>query len=212
MNIDFARLRRFVPVVVFVVTVVLGWVLLASPIVSDGARAADRLALLKQREATLQGIVTAPQVTVAGDPVASFDARVAADDPTGSIVERLARLASDTRARGLFIETVESATSRGRGASPVASTYQPDARFALFAQRVRYTTIRMSFESDYAGLGQFFWRLRDLASIVEVRTLNVQPRVPSVSVRTDGTLRASLTLFAYSRTSVPQATDGVVSQ
>jgi hypothetical protein len=151
-------------------------------------------------------------VNVAGDPVATFDARVPADDPTGSIVERLARLASETHARGLFIETVEGGTSTGRGSQPVAGTYQPDPRFALFDRRVRYTTIKMSFESDYAGLGQFFWRLRDLSSIVEVRTLNVQPRASSSVVRTDGTLRASLTLFAYSRISPSQAADKVIPQ
>ena len=193
-------------------TIFLGWVLLASPIVSDGARSDDRLVLLKQREAALQAIVTAPQVNVTGDPVANFDARVATDDPTGSIVERLARLASEMHARGLFIETVEGGTSTGRGAPPVAGAYQPDPRFALFDRRVRYTTIKMSFESEYADLGQFFWRLRDLSSIVEVRTLNIQPRLPSSSVRTDGSLRASLTLFAYSRTSASQAADKVVPQ
>ena len=212
MNVDFARLRRFAPLVVFVVTVALGWVLFR-PVVADGTSVEDRLALLRQREAALQATVTEPSpVVVAADPLAAFDARVAAEDQTAPVVERLARLASVARARGLFIETVEGTNSGSRGALPVAATYRPDPRFALFDRQVAYTTIRMSFESDYSSLGQLLWNLRDLPSIVEVRTLNVQARAPSVSRRTDGILRTSMTLFSYSRTPPSQATDPAVTR
>ena len=212
MSVDFARVRRFAPLAVYALTVGLAWVLLAHPALADGRKIDERLALLRQREAALQAIITAPAPpAVASNPVATFDARVSVDDPTPSVVERLARLASETRARGLFIETVEGTSSTGRGAPPVAATYQPDPRFALFARQVAYTTIRMSFDTDYAGLGQFLWNLRDLPSIVEVRTFNVQPRVASSSARTDGALRASMIFFAYSRRPASE-TAGAVTQ
>jgi len=215
MSIDLARLRRFAPLAVFAVTVALGWVLLLSSVVADGTSVEDRIALLRQREAALQAMLTEPSpVVVAPDPLAAFDARVSAEDQTASVVERLARLASDARARGLFIETVEGTNAGGRGAPPVAATYRPDPRFALFDRQVAYTTIRMSFESDYSSLGQLLWNFRDLPSIVEVRTLNVQARVraPSGSARTDGTVRTSMTLFAYSRTSPARPADTAVTR
>jgi hypothetical protein len=199
MKLDLARMRRFAPLAAYIITVGLGWVFLARPAIADGQRIDERIAELRQREAALQATLTQPAPAVTTDPVAAFDRRVATDDPTASVVERLARLASDNRVRGLFIETVEGASSSGRGSAPVAATYQPDPRFGLFDRRVAYTTIRLSFEASYASLGQFLWNLRDLPTIVEVRTLNVQPRMPSAAARTDGSLRASLTFFAYSR-------------
>jgi hypothetical protein len=203
MKVDFARLRRFTPVAVFAVTVGVGWILLASPSAADRARTNDRIALLQQREAALQAMVTEPLPPIGStDPVAEFDTRIAADDPTASVVERLARLASDTHARGLFIETVEGPGASGRGVPPVDARYQPDPRFALFDRQLTYTTISVSFESDYAGLGRFLWDLRNFPSIVEVRTLNIRPRGSSSSAPKDGTVRTSMTLFAYSRTSL----------
>jgi hypothetical protein len=204
MSVDLVRLRRFAPLAVFAATVGLGWILLAGPVLADRAKAADRLALLKQQETALQAMVTAPAPSIAAtDPLEAFDRRIATDDSTPYVVERLAQLASDMRARSLLIETVEAPNSTGRGA-PVAGKYQPDPRFALFDRQLTYSTIKMSFESDYAGLGRLLWNLRDLPSIVEVRTLNVQPResrahAPSSSARASGTVRTSITLFAYSR-------------
>ena len=209
MSPDLTRLRALLPMIVFVATVGLGWFLLGGPMASDSARIADRLAVLRQREAALQAVVKEqPPPTTAPNPVAAFDARMSADDPTAAIVERLARLASAVRARALFIETIEGATPAGRNGAPVAGSSQPDPRLALFDRHLTSTTIRMSFETPYAGLGQFLWTLRDLSSIVEVRTLNVQPATASNRAQSQATVRASMTLFAYSRTT--QATSTAV--
>jgi hypothetical protein len=208
MSLDLARLRALLPFAVFAITVGLGWLVLGSPLASDSTRANDRIEILRQREASLQQIVTGRTPSIEGtNPMTTFDARVAVEDPAAAVVERLARLASNTRARALFIETVEGANSTGRNAAPVASTYQPDPRFALFDRQLTYTTIRLSFETGYPGLGQFLWNLRDLPTIVEVRTLNVQPAGAAERMRTDGTVHASMTLFAYSR--MPHAPPGV---
>src|SRR3970040_1583050 len=117
MNVDMARLRRFAPVAAFLITVSLGWMVVVRPVSAERARTDDRLGALQQREAALQAMVTEPSTpAVTIDPVAGFERRVAADDPTAAMVERLARLAWDTRARDLFIETVDGRTARGAGA------------------------------------------------------------------------------------------------
>jgi hypothetical protein len=155
------RLRALLPLIVFVATVGLGWVLLGGPAASDSTRIAGQIAALRQREAALQAVVNEPPPSSnAPNPVAAFDARMSADDPTAATVERLARLASEVRARALFIETVDSATATGRSGASVALSSQPDPRFALFDRQLTSTTIRLSFETRYAGLGQFLWNLR----------------------------------------------------
>ena len=205
MTQDLTRLRALLPLMVFAATVGLGWFLLGGPLASDSARIADRIVALRQREAALRAVTDEQAPSAAAlNPVASFDARMSADDPTAAIVERLARLASEVRARALFIETVEGATPTGPNGAPVAASYQPDPRFALFDRQLTSTTIRLSFEAPYAGLGQFLWSLRDLPSIVEVRAVNVQPAAGPNRARGDGAVRASMTLFAYARS--PQAT------
>jgi hypothetical protein len=213
MNVDLARLRRFVPALVLVVTVALGWMIVVRPVSADRASADARLAALRQREAALRATVTEPSALAAAmDPVAAFDRRVASDDPTAVVVERLARLASEVRARELFIETIEGATPTGAGAPPLPGTYRPDPRFALFDRPVSYATIRMSFDVGYAGLGQFLWSFRDLPTIVEIRTFNVQPRDVSPGETPGVMLQASFTLFAYRRSSQTPGTAGVVTE
>ena len=203
MNVDMARLRRFAPVAAFLMTVSLGWMVVVRPVSAERARTEDRLGALQQREAALHAMVTEPSppaVTI--DPVAAFERRVAVDDPTAAIVERLARLAWDTRARDLFIETVDGRTATGAGAPPLPDAYRPDPRVALFDLPLSHTSIRMSFETDYASLGRLLWDLRDLPTVVEIRTLNVQPRLASSGdehPQRDGMVRASMTFYAYSR-------------
>ena len=209
MSVDVIRLRRFVPLAVFVATVGLGWLVLVRPLSAEYTQGEGRLAGLQQREAALRAMVTEPPApAVIDDPVAAFERRIPSDDPTAVIVERLARLAGDSRARDLFIETVEGTTATGSVAPPLPETYRPDPRFALFDLQLVYTTIKMSFETDYAALGRFFWNLRDLPSVVEIRAFNVQPRLPASGEALhapDGALRVSLTLYAYSRPPAPAA-------
>jgi hypothetical protein len=209
MNVDVIHLRRFIPLAVFVATVGLGWLVLVRPLSAEYTQGEGRLAGLQQREAALRAMVTEPPApAVIDDPVAAFERRIPSDDPTAVIVERLARLAGDFRARDLFIETVEGTTATGGGAPPLPETYRPDPRFALFDLQLVYTTIKMSFETDYAALGRFLWNLRDLPSVVEIRAFNVQPRLPAsgeAPPAPDGALRVSLTLYAYSRPPAPAA-------
>ena len=205
MTAHIARLRRLAPLGAFLITVGAGWATFVRPLVAERVGTAERLNVLTQREAALRAILAAPSgLAVRTDPVAAFERRVASGDPTLAVVERLARLASNAHVRDLFIETVEGTATAAAGAPLLPQAYRPDPRISLFDGRLAHTPITMSFTIDYAGLGRFLWELRDLPTLVEVRALNVQPRIPPVGEefqKPDGTLRASLTFAAYSRPS-----------
>jgi hypothetical protein len=206
-SLDVERLRRFLPLIVFAAAVGVGWMVFVRPLSAEHAQGDGRLEALRLREAELRGMVgESRSPAVSGDPADVFDTRVASGDPTAAIVERLAQLASDSRARDLFIETVEAPTEAG--VPPMPAAHRPDPRFSLFDRQLTYATVRMAFEIDYAGLGRFLWNLRDLPSVVEIRALNVQPPPPAPGGgprATDGVLRVTMTLYAYSRTSAAAA-------
>jgi hypothetical protein len=105
--------------------------------------------------------------------------------------------------------TVTSAT--GPQVSGVGAL--PDPRFKLFDTPLAYSPILMSFDADYASLGGFLWRLRELATTIEVRSLEIRPRLRDGSdgagAVPDGRVHAGLTLFAYARQSAVVATTGV---
>jgi hypothetical protein len=142
-----------------------------------------------------------------GDPVAAFERQVAAGDATSTLLEQLARLASSSRAGNLLIETGERVSIAADGAGPRLTGAAPtDPRLQLFAVPLAYSPVSMSFDADYASLGEFLWRLRDLATTVEIRTMEVKPRAasaagpePAVLPVADGAVHVALTLFAYSR-------------
>ena len=161
-------------------TVGLGWTLLAHPALADGARTDERIALLRQRMLPASD----DHGTVA---VCCQRGRSARRHSTRGWLLTIppASSSSDwrdwrrtTRARGLFIETVEGAVPPAQ-ARPGRSDYQPDPRFALFDRQVAYTTIRMSFETDYAGLGRFLWNLASFPASSKSARSDVQPRAPA---------------------------------
>jgi hypothetical protein len=89
----------------------------------------------------------------------------------------------------------------------VAGAADPDPRIARFDVPLSYSTIPISFDADYATAGEFLWQLRELPTVIEIRSLDVKPATqaaPSAdggnpAARGDGTITVSLTLFAYAR-------------
>jgi hypothetical protein len=149
---------------------------------------------LRQREITLRRDLgaSAPH-GVDVDPVTRFERQVASGDASPALVERLAHLASEARARNLLIETVE-----GAKATP------SDPRFALFDLPVAQAPIKVAFDTDYASLGRFLWTLRNLPTTVAIGALSIGLPPPDPGDeeprggRTD-ILRVSLTLHAVTR-------------
>jgi hypothetical protein len=209
MNLDARSLRPYVPLLMLVATIGLGWIVFVRPLVAEHATAATRIEALRQREMLLiresSTSAFAPRATTYADPATVFERQVAAEDASPALLEHLARLASAARARNLLIETVETGAG---GSVPPQTAALRDPRFALFDLPVSHVPIRLAFDTDFASVGRFLWAFRDLPTTAEIRALSIGlPAVASgeeaPAART-GVLRVSLTLHAYSR-SAPSA-------
>ena len=98
-----------------------------------------------------------------------FEQRVPDADRVPDLVERLARIAAEGAGdvAALRIETGGRADAGGNDASVV------DPRLELFGAPLASTPIAVGFEATYSGVGRFLWRLRNLPTAVEIRTLEV---------------------------------------
>jgi hypothetical protein len=176
-------------------------VLFIRPLSAEQSRAVSVLQSLRQREMALRRETGEPAPRgVDLDPATTFERQVAAGNASPAVLEQLAHLAAAARARNLLIETVEPGAATVNAPS---RALQRDPRFALFDTPVTHVPIRVVFDTDYAGLGRFFWAFRNLPTTVEIRAVSIglPPRDSddqAGSARTD-ILRASLTLHAYAR-------------
>jgi hypothetical protein len=201
---DTSPLARYAPLAAPAVIVVAGWMLLVQPQASANGRMTTDIGHLQQRLAQVAVTVNDPLPPApAVNPVASFEERVASGDATSELLEELARLAAAAPVSNLLIETGDRVSvSQPSGPGPQAvSGAQPDPRFALFGTALTYSPVTMSFDAEYARAGELLWRLRDLATLVEIRSFEARPVTAedAPARRLSGTIHVSLTLFAYAR-------------
>ena len=208
MNLD-PRIREYAPFAIPVVILVAGWLLLVRPTAADTARAGRELEALRARERGVRAMLAEPPApAVVGDAAAAFVRQVAAGDATAALLEQLARLASRVPVGNLLIETGPRVALTGADAGPqVTGGPGTDPRFALFETPLAYSPIEMSFDADYAALGEFLWNVRDLATTVEIRRVSVKPLPRVAGAPADGRVHVAVTLFAYARAA---AAPGVV--
>lgn len=203
MTSSFARVREYVPYAAPFVILALGWALLVRPISAENLQTARELEGLRQRLNGLRMQVDVVQPAPVGDPMKAFERQVAAGDPTGRLLEELSRAAG---AAGLEVDTVESVEESAvtpAGAPGVSNAAAPDPRFALFEVPLKYSPVTLTASADYRSLGEFLWRLRVLPTIIEIRSLEVSAPAESSETGAAGTLRVSMTLFAYVRSAPP---------
>jgi hypothetical protein len=195
-NLDVAKLRPFAPVVAPLVIVAAAWFVLLGPAMSRNARTARDLDGARQRLLIARRAVSGPvPPPVAGDPAALFARALAARDATPELLEQLARRAAEITAEGLTIETGEPVTVASASGPQVANQPKPDPRFALFDASLAYSPVTMSFNAEYSQIGTFLWNLRDLATVIDIRSLELRP----VAQRTRPLDHVTLTLFAFAR-------------
>ncbi|MCU0249854.1 MAG: hypothetical protein MUE61_06580 [Vicinamibacterales bacterium] len=169
-------LERLLPLVTIAAVVMAGWFWFVQPRFGAYLRARTDAAALEERVRTLQ---EASGRARPGPPAnlertaREFEARVAAEDRVAEVAAALARavLASAPagQLRSFVIESGDSMVG-------------DDPRLALFPYAVRYTPVRVSFESTFEAAGNVLWQLRDLPTLVEVRAATLTRGLPLMTI------------------------------
>jgi hypothetical protein len=191
-----ATLRRLTTILAPALVVAFGVAWLIWPELRLGMEDRNEMRVLEQHVTGLERAVRArrAQPTETVDAVRQFDERVPPGDRTSDMVALLARLALDppntAEARGLLVETGTPSRATG-GATVPPSERDRDPRVELFPAALEHEPVTLRFEATYERLGNFLWRLRDLPTLTDVRSLDVK-RGPALS-------RVELTLFVFHR-------------
>jgi hypothetical protein len=169
-------LERLLPFLTVVAMVTAGWFWFVQPRFGAYLRARTDTAALEERVRTLQEASGRARPQPPADLTRTeheFEARVATDDKVADIAAALARavLASAPagRLRAFVIESGDSMPG-------------DDPRLALFPYSVRCTPVRVSFESTFEAAGNVLWQLRDLPTVVEVRSATLTRGLPLMTI------------------------------
>jgi hypothetical protein len=169
-------LERLLPFLTIVAMVTAGWFWLVQPRFGAYLRARTDAAALEERVRTLQEASGRARPQPPADLARTereFEARVAVDDKVADVAAALAHavLASAPagRLRSFVIESGDSMVG-------------DDPRLALFPYAVRYTPVRVSFESTFEAAGNVLWQLRDLPTVVEVRSATLTRGLPLMTI------------------------------
>lgn len=183
-------LERVAPLVVTLAIVVLAYFFFISPRIADALRYRQDANTSENRVRTMQGIIArgaAERVPVDPWPLEELERRIPLRDHTSDIVETLAQIAQGSapasQMKALTIDSGERVVVEPRSSSaPRASNstvVEPlDPRFELFQTPLQYTPVTVSFASGYRGIGTFLWRLRDLPTTIEIRSLELTRGLP----------------------------------
>jgi hypothetical protein len=182
-------LERLLPFLTIVAVITAGWFWLLQPRLNAHLRARTDTVALEERVRTLQQLSkrTPPPPVDLDRTQREFEARLSAEDKVAEVAAALARavLASAPagQLRSFVIETGEATSSPSRAAAqghagPGDGAMDGDPRLALFPYAVRYTPLRVSFESTFEAAAATLWRLRDLPTMVDVRSAALTRGLP----------------------------------
>lgn len=202
MDLD-PRIARYAPLALPLVIFAGGWMLLVQPRFSESTRASREVAGLRERlDEVRSSLAQELPPASTSNPAESFERETAVGDATARLLEQLARLAAAAPAANLLIETGQRASMSAAGSvgPQVAGAAVPDPRFRLFNTELSYSPVTMSFDAEYARVGDVLWGLRDLVTTVELRGVDIKP-LESAS----GRVHVTIQLFAYARPNVAAA-------
>jgi hypothetical protein len=204
MDLDRQQLARLAPVAIPAAVLLGGWFLLVQPTREDAARAARDVDALRTRLVSVRASISGPApVLPQEDVLAAFERRVPQRDATAQLLEQLARLAAWAQATNLLIETGDRVVVGGpAGSGPQAASAAPDPRLALFDAPLAYSPVALSFDAEYAQLGSLLWNLREVATTVDINSLEVT-RPSGDAGAAEGRVRVSMVLLAYTRRGEP---------
>ncbi|HNV02682.1 MAG TPA: hypothetical protein PLE61_02500 [Vicinamibacterales bacterium] len=188
-------LERLLPFLVIVAVAAAGFMWAVRPRLDAYLAARADAAALGERVRTLQASIDRSRGLAAADPqaaLAEFEARASADDRVADVAALLARAALDSAPAGQIGGlTIETGDRVPRAAAAAAATVRlaggqgrglpddgPDARFGLFPYAVSWTPVRVRFDSTFGAIGAFLSTLRDMPTIVEIRSVRLTRGLP----------------------------------
>lgn len=197
--------ERVIPVVLVAAIALVGYFWFAQPRIAEYLTNRNEIRLLETQVRGLQDEVNRGRGVAPVDEAAAlrlFDERVSTDDKVSEIVETLAKAALDSapkgQVRGLQIQTGESQPWRpgpAQARTGDAASEAPDPRMGLFPVPVTYTPVTVSFESSYAAISRFVWRLRDMPTLIEIQSMDLARGLPY--------MKARLRILVYQRGEAP---------
>ena len=196
-------LSRVLPFVVAGAILLLGYFWFVQPRIAEYLTNRGEIANLEIRVRAMQDTVNRGRSTPSADEAAAlklFEERMSPDDRVSDVVELLARTALDSaptgRVKGLQIATGQSAQWAPGQAGAVTRVGNdepelPDPRFGLFPVSLTYTPVTVSFDAGYEAIERFLWRLRDLPTMIEIRSMALARGLPL--------MKASVRVLVYQR-------------
>lgn len=194
--------ERFLPLIIVIAILLFAFFWFLQPKLAAYVSSRGDVTSLTARVETLQATIRQGQGEPPADATAvlrDFDARVSPDDKVADVLEFLVRSATASapkdRFRALEIQTGEVVRGRqNSGRMPRVSgrtANDPDPRFGLFPVTLTHTPVTIVFESSFEGIAEFVWRLRDLPTTAEIRSLELTRGLPL--------MKAELTVFVVQR-------------
>ena len=172
------------PFLTIVAIVTAGWFWFVQPRFGAYLRARTDAAALEERVRTLQEASGRARPQPPADLARTereFEARVAADDKVADVAAALARAVLASAPAGQLRSFVIERLPRRRrlAGNGIAGA---DPRLALFPYAVSYTPVRVSFASTFEAAGNVLWQLRDLPTVVEVRSATLTRGLPLMTI------------------------------
>lgn len=196
MNVSTGRLNeaieRLLPFLVVVAFSTCGYIWFVQPRLSPYLRTRTEVRALGDRVRTLQQSISRARSLSPVDTLASlreFEKQMSREDGVPDVAAALAKAVLDSappdELRGFMIETgdrvQQTADPGSRSAFGSATGPRGDAsdpRVRLFPYAVSFTPMRITFESTFQAAGIFLWKLRDLPTVVEVRSVRMTRGLP----------------------------------
>jgi len=187
---------RLLPFLLVVAIVTSGYLWFIQPRLDTYLRTRADVAALKDRARTLQQTTDRGRAQPPPDMQTSmrdFEKHMSREDKVADVAAALAKAVLDSAPpdtlRGFAIETgdrIQQAGGAGSRSTPrvAAGTTDeaPDPRVLLFAVPVGYTPVRITFESTFEVAASFLWRVRDLPTVVEIRSATMTRGLPLMKV------------------------------
>jgi hypothetical protein len=189
-------IERLLPFLTIVTVVTIGFLWFVQPRLGAYLRVRSDATALEERARTLRQLTSRAQSPPRADmerPQREFEARMSAEDKVADVAAALAHAvlasAPPDRLRSFTIETGDrtaapalDAAGDARHAPGSALGDHADPRLALFPYAVTHTPLRVTFESSFEAAGRVLWQVRDLPTIVEVRSATLTRGFPLMRI------------------------------